>query len=195
MFHFNLQVYIFNSIQSPFPLYCYLLYFLWLFSKCWPDNTIVNALSGLTDKIVWVAMPLQPVLWFMAIIVHHPSLLYTLLITTDSTFCEFCLSFQPWYYIKASPSLNQSFINLTDRFRSHRSPLLSSSTLILGCSYYTGLLPKMIRSRHPIMRWINASYKQTWVVCDNGFKNTEMCKFLSVHHPKMIHFGSWASHK
>lgn len=123
MFHFNLQVYIFNSIQSPFPLYCYLLYFLWLFSKCWPDNAIVNALSGLTDKIVWVAMPLQPVLWFMAIMVHHPSLLYTLLITTDSTFCEFCLSFQPWYYIKASPSLNQSFINLIDRFRSHRSPI------------------------------------------------------------------------
>lgn len=115
-----IQVYFFNSIQSPFPWFCYLLYFLWLFSKCWPDNTIVNSLSGLTDKIVWVAMPFQPVLWFMAIMVHHPSLLYTLLITADSTFCEFCLSFQPWYYIKASLSLNQSFINLTDRFRNHR---------------------------------------------------------------------------
>lgn len=43
------------------------------------------------------------------------------------------------------------------------------------------------------MGWINASYKQTWVVRDNEFKNTEKCKFDSVQHPQMIHVGSWAS--
>lgn len=47
-------------------------------------------------RVVWMAMSIQQALYFMAITAHHPSLVYRLLITTDSTSCEFYLCHQPW---------------------------------------------------------------------------------------------------
>lgn len=53
------------------------------------------------SRVVWMAVSIQLAPCFMAITAHHPSLVYSLLITADSTSCEFYLCLWLWCTVKA----------------------------------------------------------------------------------------------